>query len=520
MNTDHTPRLDEPRGRRLDAAALVVLTALALALRTIGLGNTFQSSDNAELAARVVSYPGYLWMVRERYGVLIILVAKLFVGSASSLGVTVTEFWWKLPIALLGTLQVPLGLLFLKRVGCGRFGALCGAALLAVLPVHVMQSRYLWGYEVLGTLFLTLALWALLGFFERPTPRSGLVASLFSGLYLISHGYVIPFALCLPVMLILFARTEGEGVLATLRGWVKLLVRNLLWVFPLLFYPLYLHPLRHALGKPVRPGLFLADHGVGFVRNTGVVLALLLLGGVIALAAWRRARSRPAVLMAVCGGLYLAPLLVLAPPGVTVVRGYMLVGTCLLTLGAAAVLDRVAGPRKGLAVGLVGACFALTLWGTVESVFLRDGFSDPSLVKLERGDIPPDPGTKAAAYVVRKYAAPSARVLAIHRAVEPPNLVYYFGRREHAYYDLTLAQSLEKFAEMSGRADVVICEAGQIGAVAADGAFALQVVILSENRPRMWIYARVGVRLPPIRADAATLNRAFDAQYAPRVGLR
>ena len=509
----------EQSDRRLQLSLLILLVAVSLVLRVARLGNTFQSSDNAELAARVVLNPGYSWMIRERYGVLISLVVKLFVGSASSLGITITEFWWKLPIALLGTLQVPLAFFFLKRLGCARTGALAGAALVAVLPVHVMQSRYLWGYEVFGVFFITLALWALLNFLERPTLRTGLAASLCSGLYLISHGYVIPFMFCLVSMLILFAPAERKGPLNRLGAWIKLLTRNLVWVFPLLFFPLYQHPLQHALRKPTRAGLYLGDHVAGFVENTGLALTLLLLAGVIAVVAWGQARSHRSGLLAICGGWYLAPLFFLAPPGITVVRGYMLVGIYLLTLCTATVLDRLAQSRRGLALALISICLAVTLWGTVESIFGRDEWIDPGLVRAERGVTGPDPGTKAAGYLVRKHVPASATVLAIHRAVEPPNMVYYFGRRHHGYYDLSLEESLGRFLEMKDTSDVVICEKDQRPAIEADGRFDERGVILSEGAPRMWIYARAGVALPTIRADVRELNRAFDREYAPHVRL-
>ena len=91
------------------------------------------------------------------------------------------------------------------------------------------------------------------------------------------------------------------------------------------------------------------------------------------------------------------------------------------------------GPRRGrcprntdrarpkVVAILLGITFVLTLWGTVETVFANDSLVDPSLVEFAWGGIAPDPGTKAAGYVVRKYVLPEKKVLAIHRAIEPPN---------------------------------------------------------------------------------------------------
>jgi hypothetical protein len=72
----------------------------------------FQSSDNAELAFNILKNDGYSWIIRDYYGAIIDVYVKLFVGLLSSFGVTVTEFWWKTPIAILGSFQTPLTYFF------------------------------------------------------------------------------------------------------------------------------------------------------------------------------------------------------------------------------------------------------------------------------------------------------------------------------------------------------------------------------------------------------------------------
>ena len=90
---------------------------------------------------------------------------------------------------------------------------------------------------------------------------------------------------------------------------------------------------------------------------------------------------------------------------------------------------------------LLSSCYRYAAYGhyggTAESIFGRDKLFDPSLVQIERGGIDPDPGTKAAGYLVRKYLSTSVSLLAIHHNIEPPNLFYYFGRDKYAFYDLS-----------------------------------------------------------------------------------
>ena len=504
-------------GRRL--VILVALMAASLALRLPGLGGVFEGSDSVELAARVLVRPGYGWMLHEAYGFLINFVVKVFVGAVSSLGITVTEFWWKLPVAVVGSLQAPLAYLFLRRLRCGEAGAMFGSLALAVLPIHVMQSRYLWGYEVLGAFFVTVAVWALLDFLESPGMGRAAVASVCSALYLMSHNYIVPFPFCILALAALFTVGVREPV-ARRVGWgLHLLVSRFVWVGPLLCLFIYRHALAHGLTKGVRPGLFLWDHLPGFVGNTGWPLALVCTAAAVGSVALRGPGRKPALLLALCGAFYLAPLFFLAPPGVTVVRGYMLVGAVFWVLCAAVVFDEAVRRWRRAVLSAGAVILAVTMWGTVESVFFADQLLDPARVTVERGGVTPDPCTKAAGYLVQKYVPPGATVLAVHRAVEPSNLIYYFRRERYAYYDLTLEMSLARLRAMKGRADVVVCEAAHVGLMEADAGFLRKAVLLSGGRPRMWIYARPHVALPEMRADVRDLDRAFDREFSWKVRL-
>ena len=507
--------------KRLPPGVYLALILLAgLALRLVQLGTTFRSADEGAVAARILKYPGYTWMFHEYYGPLINLLVKFGAALVSFLGLTLTEFWWKFPVAVAGALQAPLTYGLLKSLGAGRFGRLFGAALMAVLPLHVMASRYLWGYEVLGVLFITLAVWTLRGFFAEPTIRTGLTASLASGLYLVSHGYILPFLPCLVVLIIFWAPGREGNVFSRLWVGTKLLARKGVWVFPLLALPFCLHPLAHALQKPSRPGFYLFSHAAGFLGNIGLGVMLLLAAAVAAFVMLRETRTQAVVFLALGGAFYLAPLFLGTPAGVTVVRHYMLMGTVLWVWAAALVLDVLAAKRPAGARALAAFCLVLTLWGTVESVFWADGGVDPSLVTIDRGGVFPDPGVKAAGYLLRQNLAPETTVLAIHRNIEPLNLFYYSGRDEIAYYDLTLPATRRAFKEDAGRAEVVICEPEQRDFVEASGLFELRVTLSSKGAPRLTIFARPAVRLPSLEADVRELNRAYDRTYAPRVTWR
>ena len=510
---------DARSAARRRAVLLALLVAVSLSLRLPLLGNVFDGSDNAELAARVTFYPGYGWMAREGYGLLINVLVKLCVGVFSLLGITITEFWWKLPLALVGSCQAPVVYLFLRRLRCREAGAVFGGLAVAVLPLHVMQSRYMWGYEVLGVLFVTLAVWALLDFFESPSPRSAATASVCSALYLLSHNYIVPFAGCILVLAGLSLRGDSGSVVRRARGRIHLMAVNLVWLVPLLSLPVWCSALAHSMTKQLQFGVYVTDYFTGFMGNTGWPLMLLCAGSVAGCLVRKGAVVPPGRILALCGAIYLAPLFLLAPPGITVTRGYMLVGTYFWVLCAALAFGELTSAlrRVALCAGLV--VLVATAWGTVESTFFLDRLVDPAYVKLERGGVTPDPGSKAAGYLVRKHVPREATVVAVHRSVEGSNLAYYFKRPRYARYDLTPELSIAWLRGMVDKADVVVCGEEHLEIMGADGRFPCKVVLMSRGEPRMWLYARPDAGLSDMRVDVRELNEAFDRQYAHKVEL-
>jgi hypothetical protein len=198
----------------------------------------------------------------------------------------------------------------------------------------------------------------------------------------------------------------------------------------------------------------------------------------------------------------------------------MLMGTYFLLLSAAVVLDKWALPSKRLIIASVFLCFMVTLWGTVESVYGRDELFDPTGVKIKYGGISRDPGSKAAGFLIRKYVKKSEKVLALHGAVEPPNLYYYFGRSEYAFFDLPRSRAEEKLSLLKYKVDVIICSELEAPLVELSTSFVKRVVLHSENRTRMLIYAKPYVELPAIDTDVRHLNDLFDRDYAWQVSLR
>ena len=250
------------------------------------------------------------------------------------------------------------------------------------------------------------------------------------------------------------------------------------------------------------------------MNNIGIFLLFLIISSTIIFLFYKNFRNKLNLFFLLCGIAYLVPLFVGTPPGITVVRGYLLMGTYFLILFAVLIVDKLINIQPVIVIPLMITLILVTMWGTIDTIFMRDKFFDPTFIQNERGSIPPDQGSKTAGYLIRKYLDPSEEVLAIHRNIEPPNLYYYFGREKYSHYDLALEDSYPIYSDMKDNVNVVIIEESQIPFIEPNSDFQRRIVVYSENYPRMYIYAKYAVDLPILNADVEEYNVLFDDEFS------
>ncbi|MEL6545302.1 MAG: hypothetical protein AAFQ82_11800 [Myxococcota bacterium] len=482
---------------------LVLLSAFGLLLRTLGATHPFESSDNAELALRVIENRGISWIFLEKYGLLNPLTIKVFAAVWSdALAQGLTEALFKLPVALLGAGQSVLAFFFARRLGATSAACVLIALMSAVFPLHVMQSRYLWGYEVFGLFFLTLALWSLFNFFETPGHHSAVTAGVAVALYLVSHGFIVPF----------FA---GASLFLWLRG-VRtsraLLWRHkVLWIIPLLYLPLTASALRHTADKKAKFGFYLFSYLEPMLANVGIPLAL---AAALAFAAYLRSkRLSPYVLPVLGFGVcYFLPLIFGARPGTTVTRGYMLIGSYLVVFSGALALDSVLRQWGSATLNRAAAAVSIlvlsaTAWGTYESIFDRDLGFDPTGIRGERGVVPLDPGSKTAGLYVRRYI--KTPVLSLATSLEPPNVRYYFGDGSEGYYDTELQDLARELERRGAQFDALVVDP----TLQPSAEFVEVADIRAEGASVLRIFAKPELQLPKVKWDVEQMNRVFDSEY-------
>ncbi|MFC1668840.1 hypothetical protein ACFL20_00490 [Spirochaetota bacterium] len=499
---------------------IILIIAAAAFMRFFMLGNPFLSSDNLTLGYRMLKFSGFTWILFEQYGIIIAILDKLIVSLLAFSGITVTEFVFKMPIALMGVLQVPLTFLFLRRLNLSLFLALMGSALIAVFPLHISDSRYLYGYELFGVFFLTMAIWSLLNFFEGPTRRRGITASIFSGLYIISHGYFLPFFPVLVTIIFLFSPVKDGNIFDRFKAGLLVYLKNRAWLFLLILFPFTTRPWIHLYFKKTSMGFYLFSYLPDVAFAWGLFIAILFVISILINIFVKKTRSTAGFLFIIVSIVYLMPLWFGSPPGVTVARGYMLISLYSLMIYMLIVFDRFISINKiSLLRPVVYAVLILsflgTAWGSIETFFFRDKLVDPALIHIhsKRGSII-DTGVKAAGYIVRKYVPANAKVFAMHQSIEEENLFYYFNRDQYAYNDMTSGETIKKFNELSDKIDVVLCSNWQAKHVESDKRFIKRVVVKWDNLPQVVIYSKKHIKIPGMFVSTSEYNKKFDNEYS------
>jgi len=174
-------------GRVATVAFLIFAALVALALRTYRTDVPFHTGDYASMPYMVSHWYGISWIIAHIHGPLLPAIVWLFAKFAIAVGLVMDETMWRLPLALVGTIQVPVTYLLMRRLRAGRWVAILAAAIAAALPSLTSDARYPWGYETLAVCVGSLAIWAWLRDLDHSTRGSRWLAGGLLGLYLVSH---------------------------------------------------------------------------------------------------------------------------------------------------------------------------------------------------------------------------------------------------------------------------------------------------------------------------------------------
>ncbi len=506
------------------AAAVSACTLAALLLRTHQTDVPFADGSQAAIPWLAAHEWGWSWLFAHPEGMLSSLLARWYAHAVLFAGGALDERAWRLPMAVCGSLLVPLTYALMRGLGCQRWSALTAAGIVAVSPPLVTDARVPFAHETLAVTLGAAVVWTHLIRLGRPSPPATWLVGIVLGLYVSSHRL----AYAVPLVVVVAALIERGPA----GGWRGLGERGL-WL-----------PAAVAI---VLKGLAWAWHGddgtaagvpdgaapdrVGLLPLTIGVLgppwaAVCAVGTAVGLGMLAR-RDRRA-LPAVWSAAFLAPLAIWGDllggdrPEIALVPGAYaatLAGCALLDALAAAVAaaDEPAPSLRRLirGVGLAGA--ALALLGSINNQFTASRWRALTST-VDYGRAPPDRGYKAAGYYIRQFVPREAAVfVADERSRAAGSMpAFYFGRVLPRGADRGPPDWPRVLDAVRGQVDVLVVGARQRARADAWTEFERAACLRRDGRPVLYVLARRGLSLPCVDQEIGPWNAAYDREHPLR----
>ena len=460
--------------------------------------------------------------------VLVFFTALLY----DLLGISLTEFAWVLPVSLLGALTVLPAYFLLAKLGSRR-GALAGAALLSVTPLHVLVSRSVSAAWVPAFFLEILCLLILFGAIQGKKLHRGLF-SLCVSIYILSHNQFPSFA---PVLFAAAVAYDSSGarfmdkVKNAFRFFLRpgvflgplfvlLALYGMHFVFTFLYEPHYramgtgVGLIGHMMHRGIEPGFYFREVAANALYGLGVPAFTLVL---VSFLAWLLGigRNSKTWLLVIWGIAYLAPFFFLISPHKTIIKGYMGDGLYPFLFLAGIVFGELLSGgslRKWAAAGILGAALlfsGISSWVTVFQLQAPGGLTLPRF----HGCVQPDTGIKAAGTWFRVNADEGARLFAV--GIDPKVAHYYTHRIAYGVLDGTVEESAACFSLVKDYMDYVLlpCQLEGRFPITKFADFRAVATVVDGDKEILRIFGRNPAREPEIILLGPN-NKIFDSMFA------
>lgn len=507
-----------------------VVVAFALLLRLFRRAPVWPSSDAGDLPEFVrdrVCSPGHLGkdlgdLLNYRLGGVQPLVSYAEMLLARIAKLRILELGWELPSILVGCLVVYLAFLTATELA-GEGAGLAAAALFAVSPLDIMESRHLgapWMYEQLLQLLIV---WVQVRL-RRPQVAFRRALPILLGVYFWAGNQMLGLFPVVAYGAIALFRERDPG--ESLGRHVSARYGTPWWAFTAssgialsydtfalhrghLFHALF--EKRHVLGWYGRSFWQDLEWDLGRIGVWMMAAAFVL-----SLFTSRRLFSVERLPQAMVAA-FTAPFLFNIPPGSTFTRGYIVYGVNAGLLAAGVAVYRLPLPR--VAAGAFATVFsAVLLSGAGQSVYGL--FRHPLLgTRNFHGSHVANMGFKAAASWVRTHAGPRDTVFSDASGgggLEPPLMAMYFHLPYLALYDAPMLAPYYQFRGQGYRIAFLVIQAKNRGlAQRMFGAGFREAALVStpERGHVLSIFDRVHEG-PPELVSSAVADLEFDRRYS------
>lgn len=534
------------RDRRVRLAWFTVVV-LAASLRIWNIDAVFESSDQAAMANMIHHNFGIRWIFAHDYGPTLPVIQRSFSTLCCLLGIPVSEWTCRFPVALVSLAQVLISYPLLRRLKASNREAFFATLCVALLPTLVSDGHYAWGYLTVWLLTGTIALWATVAWLDDRRPVQLVVA----GMALFLHCLSNVFAFGLPIVLLLFWIVNLRFD-AVIRKGNNEQPNGSAWKLRHLGAPVvgFVLPCLAALfvifiswwwtgGGQIGRLLAKRDHGAlsgqfhqvlempaFWCTQFGYVFGLITAAGLV----WgcvqlRHPASRRLGLLAIWAVVAAFPLVILTDWSAVGYPGsyFIEVIYCAGLLGGVflwRLVERLGTGRVSRALSLVvaaGVVIVLGL-GTADECLFGGQWTRLTGVRTGWGNVRQDTGIKAAGWYVRRYVPADAVVMSLHAndGMEVTVAEYYCGRRIIAHYDILPAIVAPLLEAMQGHVDVVIVDVEREPLAAKIPGFEQVCVLFNQDKPVRMIYAHRERALPRVCTDIARINPVYDHLYTLR----
>jgi hypothetical protein len=516
---------------------MIAIAALSFgaALRFIGLGAPFESSDQATMAHAVRYNFGIDWILGHQYGPVIAIIYAAYARFMSWMGIGLTEFVHRLPVALVGWLQILITYPLMRRLHRTQIEAALAMLIVAALPTLVTDARltWAWGYLTVWLFSGSVALWLTFAYLDdrRRWQLAGAVAALI--IHCLSNAYSFALPLTLGSIWAVHVwhafrnrqhSNRKQLLIASLAGYIAPCAGVVLAIVGLYMLTgrgqihhllnktdngtsgLYLQQIIELPGMWVRQLSF----GIGAVAAIGVFAALLK---------WRQR----CFWLAVWAIVALLPVLLLTDwNAIGYISAYLIETIYASALLAAIVLGslirrsmQLPVPRMA-SVAMTALLIAMLFVGTAGDTLAAGAFSTWTGVNIQADDISHDTGIKAIGWYVRQHVPEKLMILVLHtnKGLEVPVAEYYFARRVLACYDLREDMVAPLVTHMADKVDVIVVRHEHEALLENSDRFERVAVVRDQKHVMRAVYARQPLGLPKIEIRPEAANKQYDQAFA------
>ncbi len=459
---------------------LILIFIFALFIRAYNLPEYSVSSDHVAMPLFVIdSFPenlksffqidnygmnNPLRLLAYPYSIIQPIYYFIFTWLFSLFNVPINETFFILLNVVIGTLTVFAVYVTINKLYNQRY-AVISSLVIALIPLHVMQSRFTSSARIFGILLQFFALYCLIQFFNKPD-KNAFKLSISLSLVMLASILFPPFLLVGIYTFIVYNKNiiKSKQIKSYLKKNIfnfKLLtlpILTIIFLFAIFFvaasmgssYGSNITMLGHLFTKKAVYGFYLFPVLGYIINGIGPALGMISLL-VIPFGLRDLFRFNKKGILLVWSFVYILPFLLTQPSNV---RAYIIYGIVPLAIYGIIIFCKILRNHKVLRTIFVCIILFSTLLSAVSGAYNIKIFSLTD-VRPGEGSFYKDLGVKAIGYWIRTNTNENV-VIFTDETIEPPVGKYYFHREVYSLFDSNTIDVYKFFLDNKNKIDYIV----------------------------------------------------------------